>query len=92
MDLNKVVAMITMPTNKIRKDDRKYIQTRLMDVFTKTDMLKKYIGRTRFRIEFDNGTIRLTSFGVPLSYGNPAVSIDNIIITITKDEVREEVA
>lgn len=92
MELNKVVALITIPTNKIRKDDRKYIQSRLMDVFVKTDILKKYLGRSRFKVNaFNNGTITLTSAGIPLNYGNPVVSADNVEITITNDNVAEKV-
>lgn len=90
IDLNKVVALITIPGKRLKKDERKYIQSRLMDVLVRTDVLKKYVGRTRFRVaSFDNGTITLTSNGVPLNYGCHIVSADNVTIKITKDSVDE---
>ena len=90
IDLNKVVALITIPGKRLKKDERKYIQSRLMDVLVRTDVLKKYVGRTRFRVaSFDNGTITLISNGVPLNYGGHILSADNVTIKITKDSVDE---
>lgn len=90
IDLNKVVALITIPGKRLKKDERKYIQSRLMDVLVRTDVLKKYVGRTRFRVaSFDNGTITLISNGVPLNYGGHILSADNVTIKITKDSVEE---
>lgn len=91
-NLNKYVALITMPTNKNGPEDRKYMQKRLVDLYKANIYEDVLMGSTaRFRVaEYikSSGTILLDTAGVPTNYGGSIPTIDRIQIKISKSDCR----
>lgn len=92
-NLNKFVALITIPTDKIQGADRKYIQNRLVDLYkdgTFSNALAAAPG-SRFRVAEYNkssGTILLDTYGVPANFGGQYVPNERIQLKITKDKCK----
>lgn len=92
-NLNKFVALITIPTEKGSAADRKYIQNRLVDLYKSgvfTDALATVPG-SRFRIAEYNkgsGTILLDTAGVPANFGGSYVPNERIQLKVTKDKCK----
>ena len=87
-ELNKYVALITIPTKDITPQNRKAIQNRLIALYKHgvfNTMCKRDRG-SRFIItnyNKDNGTFVLSNKGVPKNYGGPVVSKEIITIDIS---------
>lgn len=89
-DLNKLVAMVTVPTQHMNGDTRKHIRDRLFaakrsGVF---DAALKIDPGSRFRfVDFNKKdmTFKLSNEGVPKFFGTPPVSIIPIEIDFGKD-------
>lgn len=92
-NLNKFVALITIPTDKIQASDRKYIQNRLVDLYKNgvfSDVLAAAPG-SRFMIVAYNkgsGTILLDTDGVPTNFGGVYIANERIQLKITKDKCK----
>lgn len=92
-NLNKFVALITIPTEKGSAADRKYIQNRLVDLYKSGvfyDALATVPG-SRFRVAEYNkssGTILLDTAGVPANFGAPYIPNERIQLKITKDKCK----
>lgn len=92
-NLNKFVALITIPTDKNSAADRKYIQNRLVDLYKSgvfSDALAIVPG-SRFRVAEYNkpsGTILLDTALVPANFGGVYVPNERIQLKITKDKCK----
>ena len=92
-NLNCIVALITIPTNKIGAADRKYIQNRLVTLYKSgvlTDVLSTNPG-ARFRVADFNkssNTIILDTEGVPKTFGGQYVSNERIQLKVTADKCK----
>lgn len=92
-NLNKFVALITIPTDKIQAADRKYIQNRLVDLYKSgvfTDALATVPG-SRFRVaEYNKGssTILLDTAGVPANFGGQYIPNERVQLKVTKDKCK----
>lgn len=92
-NLNTVVALITIPTHEIGPADRKYIQSRLVDLY-KGGVFSDILAtdpNSRFRIADYNkntNTILLDNNGVPKCFGGLYHPGDRMQIKITKDKCK----
>ena len=92
-NLNKFVALITIPTDKNSAADRKYIQNRLVDLYKSgvfSDALATVPG-SRFRVAEYNkssGTILLDTTLVPANFGGVYVPNERIQLKISKDKCK----
>lgn len=92
-NLNRYVALITIPTDKNNAADRKYIQNRLVDLYKSgifAEVLATVPG-SRFRIAEYNkgsGTILLDTDGVPANFGGQCVFNERVQLKITKDKCK----
>lgn len=89
VNLNAHVALITMTSFNLHPDDRRYIQTRLVDALNAGIFgeVRHVDELARFRIaDFDKKTktIVLDSAGIPLHYGHPFVLHPRHQILITE--------
>lgn len=93
IDLNSIIPLITIPTKNIDRNNRKYIQNRLVGLY-KDGTLSNIAAQhpnNRFRIAHydpNSGTIILDSCGVPKHYGDGVFPDDKIQIKITKDKFK----
>ena len=92
-NLNAIVALITIPTDKNGPADRKYIQNRLIDIY-KSGVFNEALAinpNARFRIMDYNsstGTIILDSSGVFKNFGGQYFDGEHIQFKITKDKCK----
>lgn len=91
-NLNKYVALITMPTNKNSPEDRKYMQNRLVDLYKANIYEDALMGsNARFGVvEYikSSGTILLDTTGIHTNYGGTIPDAERVQIKITKSECR----
>lgn len=91
-NLNKYVALITMPTSKNGPEDRKYMQKRLVDLYKGNIYEDALMGsNARFRVaEYikSSGTILLDTAGVPSNYGGETPNADRVQIKISRNDCR----
>lgn len=92
-NLNKFVALITIPTDKNSPADRKYIQNRLVELY-KNGVFSEALATApgaRFRvIEYNknSGAILLDTAGVTNYFGGQYIPNERIQLKITKDKCK----
>ena len=92
-NLNAIVALITIPTDKNGPSDRTYIQNRLIDLY-KSGVFNEALAinpNARFRImdyNSSSGTIILDSAGVTKNFGGQYFEGEHIQFKITKDKCK----
>lgn len=92
MELNKCVALITMPSHQMSRDIRKSIQDRLMAAMKAGVFAAalKHDPNSRWRFEDFNKDTKefvLTNAGVPFRFGGQVLSTKKVDISFTKDGV-----
>lgn len=95
LELNKVVALSTMPTNNMNSETRKAARDRLLEAM-KTGVFEnalKMAPNSRFMFKpgsYDKktGSFVLTNVGVPFRFGGPRLSTKNVEITFGIKEVK----
>ena len=90
LELNKYVALITMPTNNMNSDSRKAVRNRLLAA-AKADVFKKALERdpkARFRFDkYDKETkaFILTTAGTPYRFCGPCMATKTIKLEFRAD-------
>lgn len=90
LELNKYVALITMPTNNMNSDSRKAVRNRLLAA-AKADVFKKALERdpkARFRFDkYDKETkaFILTTAGTPYRFCGPCMAMKTIKLEFRAD-------
>ena len=90
LELNKYVALITMPTNNMNSDSRKAVRNRLLAAM-KADVFKKALERdpkARFRFgNYDKKTMEfvLTTAGTPYRFCGPCLATKSIKLEFKAD-------
>ena len=93
LELNKCVAMITMPTNNMNGDTRKAVRNRLLAAVKAGVFETAFKHEPNSRFMFKNydkktGCFTLTNKGVPYRYGGQYLANKEVEIYFGIDEVR----